>query len=87
IGVSSALAPRVARSGGTANAVAPGFIETEMTARMPAATRQVARRINSLQQGGKPVDVAEAISFLASPQSAGINGQVLRVCGQHWVGQ
>lgn len=87
IGMSSALAPRAARSGGTANAVAPGFIETEMTARMPAATRQVARRINSLQQGGKPVDVAEAISFLASPQSAGINGQVLRVCGQHWVGQ
>lgn len=86
IGMTRALAPLVAEHGGTANAVAPGFIETEMTARIPAIQRQVARRLNSLQQGGKPVDVAEAISFLASPQSAGINGQTLRVCGQHLMG-
>lgn len=87
IGMSRALAPRLAESGGTANAVAPGFIETEMTAKIPAVQRQVARRLNSLQQGGQPVDVAEAVSFLASPQTAGINGAVLRVCGQHLVGQ
>ncbi len=86
IGLVRALAPQVAQQGGTANAVAPGFIETEMTGKIPAARRQVARRLNSLQQGGLPVDVAEAISFLASPQSAGINGQTLRVCGQHMVG-
>ena len=86
IGLTRALAPQAARQGGTANAVAPGFIETEMTEQIPAARRQVARRLNSLQQGGLPVDVAEAISFLASPQSAGINGQTLRVCGQHMVG-
>ena len=87
IGATQALAPRLARAGGTANAVAPGFIETEMTARIPAVTRQVARRLNSLQQGGQPVDVAEAISFLASPQAAGVNGQVLRVGGQNMVGR
>ncbi|GAA1131967.1 3-oxoacyl-ACP reductase [Arthrobacter flavus] len=70
----------------TINAVAPGFIETEMTAKMPFATREVARRLSSLQQGGLPIDVAETIAFLASPGAAGVNGQVLRVCGQSLVG-
>lgn len=86
IGMVESLAPRLAERGGTVNAVAPGFIETDMTARIPAVTRQVARRLNSLQQGGQPVDVAEAIAFLASPQAGGINGHALRVCGQNMVG-
>lgn len=81
------LAARLAPQGGTANAVAPGFIETEMTARMPAINREVARRVNSLQQGGLPVDVAEAISFLSSAEAGGIQGQTLRVCGQNIVGR
>ncbi|GAA4723971.1 3-oxoacyl-ACP reductase [Isoptericola chiayiensis] len=87
IGHTRATAGLLAARGGTANAVAPGFIETEMTSRIPFATREVARRIPSLAQGGQPVDVAEAIAFLASPAAAGVNGQVLRVCGQHLVGQ
>jgi 3-oxoacyl-[acyl-carrier protein] reductase len=75
-----------AHGDGTINAVAPGFIDTEMTARMPFATREVARRLSSLQQAGLPVDVAEAVAWLASPGAGGINGQVLRVCGQNLVG-
>lgn len=87
IGMARATAPVIAKAGGTINAVAPGFIETEMTASIPLVTRQVARRLNSLQQGGLPVDVAEAIAFLAAPNSAGINGETLRVCGQNLVGK
>ncbi len=70
----------------TVNAVAPGFIETEMTARIPFVQREVFRRVNSLGQGGLPVDVAEAIAYLADPGSGGVTGQVLRVCGQNLVG-
>ena len=86
IGLVRATSPLLAAVGGTANAVAPGFIETDMTAHMPFATREVARRLNSLQQGGLPQDVAEAVAFLASPAAGGIGGQVLRVCGQNLVG-
>jgi 3-oxoacyl-[acyl-carrier protein] reductase len=87
MGHTRATAPLVAKLGGTANAVAPGFIETDMTRSIPFATREVARRLSSLLQGGQPVDVAEAIAFLASPTAAGVNGQVLRVCGQNLVGR
>ena len=88
IGLVRAMAvdPRLSGRGITVNAVAPGFIETEMTARIPLATREVGRRINSLQQGGRPVDVAEAIGYLAEPASAAVTGQVLRVCGQSQLG-
>ena len=82
-----ALAAQLESRGGTANAVAPGFIETEMTARMPALTREVARRLSSLQQGGLPVDVAETIAFLSTPEAGGIRGETLRVCGQTMVGK
>ena len=86
IGAVAATAPLIARRGGTINAVAPGFIESEMTAKIPAARRQVSRRLNSLQQGGLPEDVAQAITFLLSDAAGGINGQTLRVCGQNLVG-
>ncbi|MGO4385396.1 3-oxoacyl-ACP reductase [Specibacter sp. RAF43] len=87
IGMVRATAPLLAAAGGTVNAVAPGFIETEMTAKIPFATREVARRLNSLQQGGTPGDVAEVIAFFASGAAAGVTGNVLRVCGQNLVGQ
>lgn len=82
-----ALADRLDGTGMTANAVAPGFIETEMTARIPALQREIARRVNSLQQGGQPLDVAEAIGFLSSAPAGGIRGETLRVCGQNIVGK
>lgn len=87
IGMVRATAPLLAEKGGTVNAVAPGFIETEMTAKIPFATREVARRLNSLQQGGRPEDVAETIAFFASVAAGGVTANVLRVCGQNLVGQ
>jgi 3-oxoacyl-[acyl-carrier protein] reductase len=86
IGMVRALAPATAERGVTANAVAPGFIETEMTAAMPFGTREAGRRINSLHQGGLPVDVAETVAWLAEPGSGGVTGQVVRVCGQSMLG-
>jgi 3-oxoacyl-[acyl-carrier protein] reductase len=86
IGMVRALAPRAAGQGITVNAVAPGFIETEMTAAMPFGTREAGRRINSLHQGGEPVDVAETVAWLAEPGSGGVSGQVVRVCGQSLLG-
>jgi 3-oxoacyl-[acyl-carrier protein] reductase len=86
IGEVMALAPQLAERPATANAVAPGFIETQMTAAMPIATREAGRRMNSLAQGGLPVDVAETIAWFASPGSAGVNGNVVRVCGQSLLG-
>jgi len=86
IGVVDELAPTLAQKQCTINAVAPGFIETRMTAAMPLATREAGRRMNSLAQGGLPVDVAETVAWLASPGSAGVNGNVVRVCGQSLIG-
>jgi 3-oxoacyl-[acyl-carrier protein] reductase len=70
----------------TANAVAPGFIETRMTAAVPLVIREAGRRMNSLAQGGQPVDVAETVAWLAAAASGGVNGQVVRVCGQSLLG-
>lgn len=86
IGMVDAFAPILAKQDITINAVAPGFIETQMTAAIPFATREAGRRLNSLKQGGLPVDVAEAIAFYASPASAGVNGNTIRVCGQNLIG-
>lgn len=86
IGITEALAPSLAERGITINAVAPGFIETAMTAAIPLATREVGRRLNSLYQGGEPVDVAETIAYFASPASNAVTGNVIRVCGQAMLG-
>ncbi|OIV39164.1 3-oxoacyl-ACP reductase [Mangrovactinospora gilvigrisea] len=86
IGLVGALAPRLAGRGARINAVAPGFIETRMTAAMPLFVREAGRRMNSLGQGGRPIDVAEAVAWLAAPSTAGVTGQTLRVCGQQFLG-
>ena len=86
IGMVRAWAPEFAKRNATINAVAPGFIVTDMTAKMPFGTREVGSRLNSLQQGGLPVDVAETIAWLSQPGSAGVNGQTVRVCGQSLLG-
>jgi 3-oxoacyl-[acyl-carrier protein] reductase len=85
IGFVESLAPRLSDQI-TVNAVAPGFIETQMTAKIPFATREAGRRMNSLSQGGLPIDVAEAIAWFASPGSSAVNGNVVRVCGQSLLG-
>ncbi|KHO24626.1 3-oxoacyl-ACP reductase [Mycolicibacterium setense] len=86
IGLTEALAPELASKNITINAVAPGFIETKMTEAIPLATREVGRRLNSLFQGGQPVDVAELIAYFASPASNAVTGNTIRVCGQAMLG-
>lgn len=85
IGLVKFTAP-VLKDGITINAVAPGFIETQMTAAIPFAIREAGRRMNSMSQGGLPVDVAETIALFASTASTGLNGNVVRVCGQSLLG-
>lgn len=87
VGLVRSLAPRaLGEYGVTVNAVAPGFIETKMTAAIPLFIREAGRRMNSLAQGGLPVDVAETTAWLAHPSSGAVNGQVVRVCGQSLLG-
>ncbi|MEU4147695.1 3-oxoacyl-ACP reductase [Streptomyces parvulus] len=87
VGLVRSLAPRaLAEHGVTVNAVAPGFIETRMTAAVPLLIREAGRRMNSLAQGGLPADVAETTAWLAHPASGAVNGQVVRVCGQSLLG-
>jgi 3-oxoacyl-[acyl-carrier protein] reductase len=86
IGMVESMAPTLAKRKATINAVAPGFIETQMTAAMPIGPREAGRRLSSLSQGGLPVDVAETIAWFASPATTGVNGNVVRVCGQSLLG-
>lgn len=86
IGYVRGLAPTVAKRGIAVNAIAPGFIETRLTAAIPVMIREAARRLSALGQGGLPEDVGQAITFLASPGAHGLSGQILRVCGGALVG-
>ena len=85
IGLVNALAGEMT-NGITVNAVAPGFIETKMTAAVPLLIREAGRRMNAMSQGGLPVDVAETIAWYANPASTAVNGNVVRVCGQMMLG-
>ena len=86
IGVVQATARLQAPRGLAVNAVAPGFVETRMTARMPAGTREAARRLSNLSQGALPQDIAEVVTYLASPGAHGLSGNIVRVCGGSLIG-
>ena len=86
IGYAAAQAPLLAPRGICVNAIAPGFIETAMTARLPFFTREVGSRLNALMQAGQPRDAAELVAFLSSPGACGVSGETIRVCGQGMMG-
>ena len=86
IGYAASKSKELQTKGITINAIAPGYIETEMVKTMPLMTRIFAERLTSLAQAGKPEDIAEAMAFLAHPGAQNINGQVLRVCGGSFLG-
>jgi len=81
IGLTKTVAKELGSRGITVNAVAPGFIETDMTAVLPEKAREAMLSIIPLQRAGTPQDVAEAITFLASDNAAYITGQVIHVTG------
>jgi 3-oxoacyl-[acyl-carrier protein] reductase len=86
IGYVEKLAPELAPRGITVNAIAPGFIETRLTAAIPVMIREAGRRLSALGQGGLPQDVGEAICFLSQPAAVGVTGNTLRVCGGALIG-
>ena len=81
VGMTKSLAKELASRGVTVNAVAPGFIETDMTAAMPQAAKDAMLPTIPMQRLGAPEDVAHAVAFLASDEAAYVTGQVLCVDG------
>ena len=81
IGMTKTVARELARKNVTANCVAPGFIETEMTAGLPEQVKEAAKQVIPLRRMGSPDDIAHAIAFLASDEAGYITGQVLCVDG------
>ena len=81
VGLTKSLAKELASRGVTANAVAPGYIETDMTAALPEATRAAMVQGIPAARPGKPEEVARAVAFLISEESGYITGQVLCVDG------
>jgi 3-oxoacyl-(acyl-carrier-protein) reductase len=81
IALTESLARELARKGVTVNAVAPGFIETDMVSAMPEAARDQVRAMTPMGRLGKPEEIADAVVFLASPRASYVTGQVLGVNG------
>lgn len=81
LGMTKSYAREVASRGITVNAVAPGFIDTDMTEAMPEGAKDKIITGIPMRRTGKPEDVAEAVAFLASEQAGYITGEVLRVDG------
>ena len=83
-GLTRALARELGSRNITVNCVAPGFIETDMTAKLPQAQQQALLTQIPLGHLGKPADIAHAVAYLASPQAAYVTGQELHVnSGMH----
>lgn len=81
IGLTKSVARELAKRGITCNAVAPGYIETEMTAQMPEAAKEAVKQQIPLQRTGTVWDIAEMVAFLASEKASYITGQVISVDG------
>lgn len=81
IALAKSIAQEVGSRGIRANAIAPGFIETAMTAALPEAVREEWAKKIPLRRGGKPEDIADVALFLASDMSAYVTGQVIQVDG------
>ncbi len=80
-GFTMSLANEVGQKGVTVNAVAPGFIETEMTAKLPEEVKNRMLEATALKRFGKPEDIAEVVAFLASEKAGYITGQLIVVDG------
>jgi len=85
IGLTKSAARELASRNITVNAVAPGYIETAMTAELPAAARETLVKSIPLQRIGTPEDVARVVAFLLSDEAAYMTGQVLNCDGGMWM--
>jgi 3-oxoacyl-[acyl-carrier protein] reductase len=81
IGMSKSLAREIGKKNVTVNCVAPGFIQTDMTAGLPDIVKQAAMDVIPMKKMGQPEDVANLVAFLAADQTSYITGQVICVDG------
>jgi len=85
IGLTKTAAKELASRGITVNAIAPGFIETDMTASLPEDVKKIMLGQIPLGRAGKPEDIASAVTFLASEKASYITGQIIHVSGGMYI--